>query len=169
MQHFSGVGVSPGRVIGLVRQMPPSVTEPPAGEVRPGSTTEDDAVAALRAASVSVQAELQRRAAAAPAGNARAVLEATALMAVDPMLIKSAVKLIKGGATAERAAWDAGASVAEMLHNLGGYMADRATDVLDVRARLVARGFAAADRHTWNETAAAHLPIYRHLREAAYA
>ncbi|MDR3373804.1 MAG: MSMEG_0565 family glycosyltransferase [Ancalomicrobiaceae bacterium] len=39
----------------------------------------------------------------------------------------------------------------------------------DVRARLVARGFAAADRHTWNETAAAHLPIYRHLREAAYA
>ena len=25
-----------------------------------------------------------------------------------------------------------------MLHNLGGYMADRATDVLDVRARIVA-------------------------------
>ncbi|MDR3495885.1 MAG: MSMEG_0565 family glycosyltransferase [Ancalomicrobiaceae bacterium] len=39
----------------------------------------------------------------------------------------------------------------------------------DVRARLVARGFAAADRHDWSATAAAHLPIYRHLREAAYA
>ena len=135
MQQFSGVGVSPGRVIGTVRQMPRPVSEPPVGE--PRTATADDATGALRAASKSVQAELTRRAGAA-VGNAKAVLEATALMAVDPMLIKSAVKLINGGASAERAAWDAASSVAEMLHNLGGYMADRATDVLDVRARLVA-------------------------------
>lgn len=135
MQQFSGVGVSPGRIIGTVRQMPRPVSEPPVGEAR--AATADDAIGALRAASTSVQAELTRRAGSA-AGNAKAVLEATALMAVDPMLIKSAVKLINGGATAERAAWDAASSVAEMLHNLGGYMADRATDVLDVRARLVA-------------------------------
>ena len=137
MQSFSGVGVSPGRIIGAVRQMPQPVSEPPAGESRPGAVTAEVAVAALRAAAKSVHGDLKRRADAAQ-GDAKAVLEATALMAVDPMLLKSAAKLINGGATAERAVWDASASVAEMLHNLGGYMADRATDVLDVRARIVA-------------------------------
>jgi len=136
VQNFSGVGVSPGRIIGAVRQMPRPISEP-LGDSRPADTTADEAEAALRAASKAVHADLQRRAAGA-AGNAKAVLEATALMAIDPMLLKSAVKLINRGSTAERAAWDAGSSVAEMLHNLGGYMADRATDVLDVRARIVA-------------------------------
>jgi phosphotransferase system enzyme I (PtsI) len=54
------------------------------------------------------------------------------------MLIKAAVKLINAGSSAERAIWEAGESVAGMLRGLGGYMAERATDVLDVRARIVA-------------------------------
>ena len=137
MRNFSGVGVSPGRIIGPIRQMPKPVSEPPSGERLADGTTPEDAAAALRAATKAVQAELKERAATA-AGDARAVLEATAMMATDPMLVKNAVKLINGGLSAERAAWDAGASVAEMLHNLGGYMAERATDVLDVRARIVA-------------------------------
>ncbi|WP_430298489.1 putative PEP-binding protein, partial [Sinomonas sp. B1-1] len=74
---------------------------------------------------------------------ARGVLEATALMAADPMLVKGAVKLLDpssdGGArSAERAVWESGAAVAAKLESLGGYMAERAADVLDVRARLVA-------------------------------
>ncbi len=117
--------------------MPKPVSEPPFGERLASSTTVDDATANLRAASKVVQAELQGRATAA-AGASKAVLEATALMAADPMLIKAAVKLIAAGTSAERAIWESGASVAEMLYNLGGYMADRATDVLDVRARIVA-------------------------------
>ena len=137
MQNFSGVGVSPGRIIGTIRQMPKPISEPPSGERLAASTTAEEAATALRAASKTVQSELKRRAEGTQ-GGAKAVLEATALMAVDPMLIKAAVKLINGGATAERAVWDAGASVAEMLHNLGGYMTERATDVLDVRARIVA-------------------------------
>ncbi|QTE30565.1 phosphoenolpyruvate--protein phosphotransferase [Pengzhenrongella sicca] len=137
MHEYAGVGVSPGRVIGLVRQMPKPVSEPPAGEQLASSTTPDEAVTALKAASQAVQAGLSARAQDAR-GDARAVLEATALMAADPMLIKAAVKLVRGGASSERAIWDAAASVAEMLHNLGGYMAERATDVFDVRARLVA-------------------------------
>ncbi len=117
--------------------MPKPVSEPPAGERLASSTTVDDATASLRAASKVVQAELQGRAKAAT-GASQAVLEATALMAADPMLIKAAVKLVAAGTSAERAIWESGASVAEMLYNLGGYMADRATDVLDVRARIVA-------------------------------
>jgi phosphotransferase system enzyme I (PtsI) len=71
------------------------------------------------------------------------VLEATALMAADPMLVKGAVKLLDASAdggprSAERAVWESGAAVAAKLASLGGYMAERATDVLDVRSRIVA-------------------------------
>jgi phosphotransferase system enzyme I (PtsI) len=117
--------------------MPKPVSEPPKGEQLRQGVSPEDAAAALRSATKAVQAELKQRSETA-SGDARAVLEATAMMATDPMLVKNAIKLINAGASAERAAWDAGASVAEMLHNLGGYMAERATDVLDVRARIVA-------------------------------
>jgi phosphoenolpyruvate-protein phosphotransferase (PTS system enzyme I) len=137
VSNLAGVGVSPGRIIGTIRQMPAPLSEPPAGQLLTPGTTADDAAAALKGAAAEVAAELRARAATAQP-DAKAVLEATALMATDAMLIKSAVKLINAGASAERAIWESGASVAEMLVNLGGYMAERATDVLDVRARIVA-------------------------------
>jgi phosphotransferase system enzyme I (PtsI) len=137
VQSFTGVGVSPGRIVGSVRQMPKAVSEPPAGEKLASSTTAEDAALTLRAAAKAVQAELKERSVNAT-GAGKSVLEATALMAADPMLIKGAVKLINTGTSAERAIWDSAASVAEMLHNLGGYMAERSTDVLDVRSRIVA-------------------------------
>ncbi len=137
MENFAGVGVSPGRVIGPVLHMPKSVDEPPAGERHDTPDAPEDAVAALKSASRSVQEELKRRAGVAT-GDAKAVLQATSLMAADPMLLKSATKLINNGTSPARAVWEAGASVAEMLHNLGGYMAERTADVLDVRSRIVA-------------------------------
>src|SRR5215218_5033831 len=112
--------------------MPKPISEPPAGEQLAAGTTAEEATAALKAAAQAVHDELKSRADAA-SGDGRAVLEATALMAKDTMLLKSAVKLINAGTSTERAIWEAGASVSEMLHNLGGYMAERATDVLDVR------------------------------------
>ena len=137
MQNFPGVGVSPGRIIGTVRQMPKPISEPPAGEQLPAGVTAEDATAALKAAAKSVHDELKARSETVT-GDGKAVLEATALMATDTMLLKSAAKLIGRGASGQRAIWEAGASVSEMLHNLGGYMAERATDVLDVRSRIVA-------------------------------
>nr|WP_269209027.1 phosphoenolpyruvate--protein phosphotransferase [Arthrobacter sp. 35W] len=134
---FQGVGVSPGRIVASIRQMPKPVDEPPLGERLDAGASQDDAVASLRTAAQAVHDELKGRARTA-SGDGRAVLEATALMAKDTMLLNSAAKLIKAGSSAERAIWEAGASVAEMLHNLGGYMAERAMDVLDVRARIVA-------------------------------
>jgi phosphotransferase system enzyme I (PtsI) len=117
--------------------MPKPISEPPAGEQLAPDTTAEEATAALKAASQSVHDELKERAAHA-IGDGKAVLEATALMAKDTMLIKGAAKLVARGTSAERAIWESGSSVSEMLHNLGGYMAERATDVLDVRARIVA-------------------------------
>ena len=137
MQNFPGVGVSPGRIIGNIRQMPKPISEPPAGEQLPAGSTAEEATAALKAAAKAVHDELKARSETV-SGDGKAVLEATALMATDTMLLKSAAKLIGRGASNQRAIWEAGASVSEMLHNLGGYMAERATDVLDVRARIVA-------------------------------
>ena len=137
MQNFPGVGVSPGRIIGTIRQMPKPISEPPAGERLPEEIAAEEATAQLKAAARSVHDELKERAVKAT-GDGKAVLEATALMATDTMLIKGAGKLIARGTSAERAIWESGASVSEMLLNLGGYMAERATDVLDVRARIVA-------------------------------
>ncbi|MBG6212802.1 MAG: phosphoenolpyruvate--protein phosphotransferase [Cryobacterium sp.] len=134
---FAGVGVSPGRIIGSILLMPKAVREPAVGERLAEGTSSEEASAALRNAAKAVQTNLTDRSVGA-SGAGRAVLEATALMANDPMLVKAAVKLITNGASAERAIWDAAASVAEMLHNLGGYMAERASDVLDVRGRIVA-------------------------------
>jgi phosphotransferase system enzyme I (PtsI) len=137
VQNFQGVGVSPGRIIGTIRQMPKPVSEPPAGEQLPAGVSAEDATAALKAAAKAVHDELKARSETV-SGDGKAVLEATALMATDTMLLKSAAKLIGRGTSNQRAIWEAGASVSEMLHNLGGYMAERATDVLDVRARIVA-------------------------------
>ncbi|WP_026544834.1 phosphoenolpyruvate--protein phosphotransferase [Arthrobacter sp. 35/47] len=144
MQNFPGVGVSPGRVIGAVRQMPKPVSEPPAGEQLPEGVSAEDATAELKQAATAVHDELRARSERAT-GDGKAVLEATALMAKDTMLLKGAAKLIAKGTSNQRAVWESAASVSEMLHNLGGYMAERATDVLDVRARIVAelRGQAA--------------------------
>ncbi|MBM7781632.1 phosphoenolpyruvate--protein phosphotransferase [Arthrobacter tumbae] len=144
MQNFQGVGVSPGRVIGPVRQMPKPVSEPPAGEPLPDGVSAEEATAELKLAATAVHDELKARAERA-SGDGKAVLEATALMARDTMLLKGAGKLIAKGVSNQRAVWESAASVSEMLHNLGGYMAERATDVLDVRARIVAelRGQAA--------------------------
>ncbi|WP_400159619.1 phosphoenolpyruvate--protein phosphotransferase [Arthrobacter sp. BPSS-3] len=137
MQNFQGVGVSPGRIIGTIRQMPKPVSEPPAGEQLQAGVSAEDATAALKAAAKAVHDQLKNRAQTV-SGDGKAVLEATALMATDTMLLKTAGKLIARGTSNQRAIWEAGASVSEMLHNLGGYMAERATDVLDVRARIVA-------------------------------
>lgn len=145
MQTFSGVGVAPGRVLGPVRQMPKPVQEPAAplqGAANiPADVTVESQAQRIRDAAKAVQAELRARAATA-SGEGKEVLEATALMAADPMLVKSAIKLLSpdapGGArTPERAVWEAGSTVAGNLKALGGYMAERAADVLDVRARIV--------------------------------
>ena len=138
MQNFVGVGVFRGRVIGPVRHMPPALAEPPAGEKLASSTTPETAAAALKEAGAAVKAHLLERAGRTE-GTGKDVLEATALMATDPMLIKAAIKLINAGTSIERAIWEAGESVAAMLADLGGYMAERSHDVQDVKARIVAQ------------------------------
>ncbi|GAA3691610.1 phosphoenolpyruvate--protein phosphotransferase [Arthrobacter ginkgonis] len=132
-----GVGVGAGRVIGPVRRMPHPITSPTEGAPLPEGTTVESETHRLGEAAQAVAANLRARSASA-SGDAAAVLKATALMAGDRTLLKAASKLVATGTSAESAIWEAAEAVALQLEALGGYMAERATDVLDVRARIVA-------------------------------
>lgn len=138
MSQFTGVAVSPGHVVGTIRTMAPPVAEPPAGQppaegIEPAAEAERIPVAAA-----AVEQALAHRAERA-SGEARVILETTAQMAADPSLTQTAQGLVlSGGLSAPRAVWEAGDQVAAMLEGLGGYMAERAADVRDVRSRIVA-------------------------------
>ncbi len=137
MEQFTGVGVSPGRTVGPVVRMPDPIAEPASSAPLP---EDERATAAARVseAAAAVKADLEMRAAAA-VGEGKALLEATALMAADPTLVSAAAaKVTSAGTAPERAVWEAADEVAAMLATLGGYMAERARDVQDVRDRLVA-------------------------------
>lgn len=137
MQTVTGVGVCAGRVIGELVSMPEPVSEPAPG-LSLGGEEPETAVARLKEAAAAVKTELKRRAEAATEKDAADVLKSTALMAGDKALLKNAGKLITERQLApERALWEAASDYAEQMRALGGYMAERAADIEDVRARLV--------------------------------
>jgi len=130
-----GIGVCPGMVAGPVVRMPDPVPEPPAGPEPADLTVE---AAAIRPAMDAVAADLRSRAAGAT-GETRSVLEATAFMAADPGLADLAERRVREGRLpAARAVWEAANSFRDLLAAAGGYVGARATDVEDVRNRIVA-------------------------------
>jgi len=133
-----GIPVSPGRAAGPVVRLPDPVSEPPAGvRLAPGTDVEA-AVARIGEASAVVQAELTTAAELAQ-GEARDVLGATVAMAGDPSLLDDAAQRVRTELLVpERAVWEAAAQVTAQFEALGGYLAERTTDVADVRDRLVA-------------------------------
>ncbi|WP_346109429.1 phosphoenolpyruvate--protein phosphotransferase, partial [Pseudonocardia alni] len=101
----------------------------------------DDAAAEAARIAPAVELVSQRLTARAATvtGDAREVLEATVTMVGDPALLESAQALVtEQGRPAARAVWEAANSFAEMLSSMGGYMAERARDIHDVRDRIVA-------------------------------
>jgi phosphotransferase system enzyme I (PtsI) len=131
------IGVSSGRVVGPAVVLRRTVREPSASDRVP-EDARDGAVSLLREASIRV-AERYRERAASVTGQRRTVLEATADMATDPTLVGGAEALIRdGGLTPTRAAWQVSAELAEQYRAAGGLIAERATDLLDVRNRLIA-------------------------------
>ena len=135
--EISGVGVSPGRAVAPLIHMPDPVAEPPDDAKLAPDADPNAESARIATAAETVKADLEARAALAT-GDAAALLEATSLMAADPTLVQAAQAKIATGAAPERAVWEAADEVAGMLAGLGGYMAERARDVADVRDRIVA-------------------------------
>jgi len=132
-----GVGVSPGRAAGPVAQVRPPAGEPDTGPPVPEDRVDPEAERIGRAAQA--VAEDLERSAASVEGERRELLETTAQMAADPTLVGTAADLVRGERLPpERAVWQAAGTVAEQLRELGGYMAERARDVADVRDRIIA-------------------------------
>ena len=134
----SGIGVCAGLVAGPVVHMPLPIAEPSPGLRL--SPREDHAARAaeIQGASDQVAADLDADAERAT-GEARAVLQATAAIAADPTLVADAQRrVVDDYLVPERAVWEAAAEVAEQFEALGGYFAERVSDVHDIRDRLVA-------------------------------
>jgi phosphotransferase system enzyme I (PtsI) len=86
-----------------------------------------------------IAVELTERSAAATTAQARDVLEAQALMAADPVLAESVAARVAAGEDAAYAVYGALGEQADGLRAGGGYLAERAADLEDVRDRAVAR------------------------------
>ncbi len=135
--HLNGIGVSPGLVAGPVTRMAPGAPEPPTHALEEGRDT-DKECERIEAAALAVKKRLELSAAEAK-GEGRVLLETTAQMAADPTLTSSAQAMVRERRVLpERAVWEAADKLSEMLASLGGYMAERARDVADVRDRIVA-------------------------------
>jgi phosphotransferase system enzyme I (PtsI) len=134
VRELHGLGVSAGTAVGPVVRVSPATGAPadePVAEDRVSTGT------AIREALEEVATELERRAGLAGSA-ASAVLTATAMMARDPSLLSTATAKLAdlGPANAVDSA------VREFVATFkaaGGYLAERATDLLDVRDRAVAR------------------------------
>ncbi|MBB6552051.1 putative PEP-binding protein [Nonomuraea rubra] len=128
-----GLGVSQGRAAGPVIRLadPPELPAP-------RTVTDPGAEAATVAKALeAVAAELNRRALAA-GGEAAEILEALAMIAEDPVLLEEAERLTAGGADAAHALDAAFSGHREALAQLGGYLAERAADLDDLKHRAVA-------------------------------
>ncbi|GAA0745255.1 phosphoenolpyruvate--protein phosphotransferase [Dactylosporangium roseum] len=134
MPELRGIGVSPGSAAGPVRRLAP----PPALPPRPAVIRAADEKAAFRAAVASVATDLTRRADAARDEAAAEVLRAQVLMAEDETLVGAVLELVDAGAAAPHAVTDALAVHRAAFEAAGGYLAERAGDLDDLRDRIVA-------------------------------
>ncbi|GAA1986772.1 phosphoenolpyruvate--protein phosphotransferase [Kitasatospora viridis] len=129
-----GIGVGGGSAAGPVARMsaPPALPAP-----RPVGDPAAEA-AAVRAALAEVEADLAERAGRASGAGAE-VLSAQAMMAADPALADQAVGLVEQGTDGAHALTAAFDGFRDALLAAGGYFAERAADLDDLRDRSVAR------------------------------
>ena len=129
-----GVGVGRGVAVGPILRMPDPLPEPKDAKHGGDAAAE---FAAVESSLAAVAADLTAKGEKA-GGAAKEVLEAAAMMAQDPMLTDDVKLRIQGGKSGERAVFEAFGAFQEVLIGMGGYMAERATDLGDVAQRIIA-------------------------------
>ena len=127
-----GRGSAVGSVVKLAAAARPPANEPAAADPAAGR---DNLVGG---SFQYVANNLRVRAAAAQAATA-AVLEATSLMAQDPGLLADVQRRIKAGTGPATAVDQAVEGFCKILEASGPYLAERVTDLRDVRDRIVAK------------------------------
>lgn len=131
-----GTPVVPGAGYGpAVRPAPRPVLPVVAAEVAAGLREAESA--RFRSAVAAVVERLRTRATSV-SGQAAEVLGATAQMAEDPTLATQVERAISAGTPAVQAVVGATADFTRMLAAAGGLMAERVTDLEDIRDRVVA-------------------------------
>jgi len=136
-----GIGVSPGIAVGPVVQVRPPVRPP---EQEPAATDPAAAGQLIRRVLESVAGTLDDLADRADP-SAQQILTATAMMARDPGLAAAADKHLSGGSGPATAVDAATEEYCATFTAAGGYLAERVTDLRDVRDRAVARLLGVAD------------------------
>lgn len=130
------LGVSPGRAAGPILHLAEPLTKPAAQVALPAEARAAEA-ARIGVAAASVSAMLNDRASHL-SGTAKHILEATAMMAVDPGFTGDAEALVTDrGEHAEHAVWATIDSLVEVFTGVGGRTAERIADLQDVRNRVV--------------------------------
>ncbi|MHB1172265.1 MAG: phosphoenolpyruvate--protein phosphotransferase [Lacisediminihabitans sp.] len=133
--ELHGSGVGRGVAVGPILRMPDPLSDP--ADIPHAGDAEAE-FSAVGAALDFVATALTTRGAQA-GGAAKDVLEAAALMAKDPTLVDDIRARIDSGTSGERAVFEAFAAFEQILTDMGGYMAERATDLADVAQRIIAR------------------------------
>jgi phosphotransferase system enzyme I (PtsI) len=135
---LQGVPVVPGvRFAPVIRaNRLPTIDDLDPGGVLAESDRPAEAARFANAASAVAQ-RLRDRSAAAT-GAAAEVLGATAQLAQDRAWLGSAENAIKAGKTAVRATAEAATQFIDMFTKMGGLMAERVTDLKDIRDRVIA-------------------------------
>ncbi|HEY5879278.1 MAG TPA: phosphoenolpyruvate--protein phosphotransferase [Nakamurella sp.] len=134
-KQLTGIGVGRGSAVGRVVKLAPPV-RPPAAEAAAANL--DQANDLVKNSFDYVATNLRTRAAQAESTVA-AVLEATSLMAQDPGLLADVVRRMGTGVGPATAVDQAVEGFCSILEMSGGYMAERVTDLRDVRDRIVAQ------------------------------
>lgn len=140
---INGVGIGCSMAAAQVIRMTPPLAEPQDTQ-RNADITNEQAWNEVQSALQAVSNDLNKRSARALEGDktsqeAAPILAALAQMAQDPALLESIRNGVFQGKSAARATWEGFATFEAMLHNLGGYMAERAKDLHDVAQRVIAK------------------------------
>lgn len=132
-ETLGGIGVSPGLAAGPVRKLapPPRLPDPePVLDTEAEQTRAAEALAAVAA--------ILRARATASEGAAADILDAEAAIAEDPMLVEAITGNVDAGSDAPHAIEAAIAVHREAFLAAGGFLAERVTDLDDLRNRAVA-------------------------------
>jgi phosphotransferase system enzyme I (PtsI) len=132
--RLQGVGVGTGIAIGPLYKMgrPPELPT-----ARPVEDDESEALAAANALAT-VSADLAARSLETTDGTTSAVLDALSMIAADPTLLEQVDELIRSRTDAPHAVYTAFEGYRELLADAGGYLAERAADLGDIRDRVIA-------------------------------
>ncbi|MFZ2227264.1 MAG: phosphoenolpyruvate--protein phosphotransferase [Candidatus Nanopelagicaceae bacterium] len=133
MNALQGISASTGAAVGPFQVMAAALPKPSSikSTLTPSQEREN-----LHHAVKMISEELASRA-ARTAGEAQEILEASSEIAQDSALLSTAESLIDKGYGAAYAMWEASEVFTQLLIEAGGYLAERASDVGNIRDRII--------------------------------